>query len=154
MNTRATRGFTLIELMIVVTIIAILASIGYPSYANWIAKTRRSDAQQALLQTAAQMEKFFTECNTYPSTLSGTRSACNEATLVLGTADVTPDGYYQLAIESATAGCALANCFSLTATPVSGKGQDNDGKLRITSLGVKTWDKKNDGSYSVGWNSR
>jgi prepilin-type N-terminal cleavage/methylation domain-containing protein len=58
-------GFTLIELMIVVAIIGILASIAYPSYQESILKSRRADAKGALLGFANAMERHFTETNSY-----------------------------------------------------------------------------------------
>jgi type IV pilus assembly protein PilE len=58
-------GFTLIELMITIVIIAVLASIAYPSYTRYVTQTRRSDAQIAIQQMANRLEKFFGYCNTY-----------------------------------------------------------------------------------------
>jgi len=58
-------GFTLIELMIVVTIIGILAAIAYPSYNNYVTKSRRVDATGDLLELSQYMERFFTENGRY-----------------------------------------------------------------------------------------
>lgn len=54
------RGFTLIELMIVVAIVAILAAIAYPSYTRYIIKTRRTAAEGCLSQYANYMERYYT----------------------------------------------------------------------------------------------
>src|SRR3546814_13633363 len=54
------RGFTLIELMVVVAIIAILASIAYPAYTDYIVKTRRSAGAACLLEQAQFMERYYT----------------------------------------------------------------------------------------------
>jgi type IV pilus assembly protein PilE len=59
------RGFTLIELMIVIAVLAILAAIAYPSYQRHVEKTRRADGQSALLGAAQEMERCFTRNNTY-----------------------------------------------------------------------------------------
>jgi len=59
------KGFTLIELMIVVAIVAILAAVALPSYNNSIDKSRRADAQSALLGFSQAMEQFFTANSTY-----------------------------------------------------------------------------------------
>ncbi len=64
MNEKNT-GFTLIELMIVVAIVGILAGIAYPSYQDSGRKSRRADAEGALLGFANAMERYFTENNTY-----------------------------------------------------------------------------------------
>ena len=69
------RGFTLIELMIVVTLIAIIAAIAIPSYQNQIQKTRRADAQSGLLQAAQAMERCFTRTNTYVGCLTLPRNS-------------------------------------------------------------------------------
>ena len=52
------RGFTLIELMIVVVVVAILAAVAYPSYQNYIRKANRADAHQALLRVQLEQEKW------------------------------------------------------------------------------------------------
>jgi len=62
---RYSRGFTLIEMVIVVVIIGILAMIAIPSYQNSVDQTYRSDAQAALLSLASAMERRYTENNSY-----------------------------------------------------------------------------------------
>jgi type IV pilus assembly protein PilE len=59
------KGFTLIELMVTVAIIAILVAIAYPSYQDSVLKTRRATGQSDLIQVANYMERFFTESGTY-----------------------------------------------------------------------------------------
>ena len=58
---RKHQGFTLIELMIVVAVIGILASIAYPSYREYVAKSRRAEAKTVLLSAQQWMERFYTE---------------------------------------------------------------------------------------------
>lgn len=62
---RATRGFTLVELMIVVAIVGILGSIAYPSYQDYIMRTNRSAAKACLMEHAQFMERFYTTNLTY-----------------------------------------------------------------------------------------
>ena len=53
-------GFTLIELMITVVVIAILASLAYPSYTNYIERSNLAEAKSALMEAASQMERYYT----------------------------------------------------------------------------------------------
>lgn len=64
------RGFTLIELMIVVAIIAILAAIAYPSYTQYVRKARVSDGQSLLTGVAARLERCYTVSSSYDSCIA------------------------------------------------------------------------------------
>jgi type IV pilus assembly protein PilE len=68
----STRGFTLIEVMVVVAILGILASIAYPSYAEYVKRGRRAKAQTALLEAAQYMQRFYAANNRYNYKLDGT----------------------------------------------------------------------------------
>ncbi len=59
------RGFTLIEVMITVAIVAILAAIAYPTYQNHVIKTRRKAAEACLMELAQWMERYYTTNMTY-----------------------------------------------------------------------------------------
>lgn len=143
-------GFTLIELMVTVVILGILVGIAYPSYTKYMVQTRRSDAQIALTQAANQQERFFTECNYYATTLTGTRACgASSAAGVLGISALSPDSHYAITLVAPTASsgsCPITSCYFLEANPngagVTGR-QTNDGRFRINSRGVKTWDKAN-----------
>ncbi|MFT5533737.1 MAG: type IV pilus assembly protein PilE [Burkholderiaceae bacterium] len=68
--TRPTRnGFTLIEMMVTLAVIAILTAIAYPSYVEQVNKSRRAEGKSAILQTAALQERFYTLNNSYSTTL-------------------------------------------------------------------------------------
>lgn len=76
-------GFTLIEVMIVVALIAILSAVAYPSYVSHIAKGRRAECRSGLMQSMQQQERFFTQYNSYTlfangSTTSRTKSFSGE----------------------------------------------------------------------------
>ncbi|MBL8419601.1 MAG: prepilin-type N-terminal cleavage/methylation domain-containing protein [Dechloromonas sp.] len=123
------RGFTLIEVMIVVAILAAIAAIALPSYQESIRKSRRADAKSALMAASQAMEKYFTERQTYVNATLG-----SNATDVYPT--TSPDGFYTLSFSVAS----TASAFSLQAAPTAGKGQTNDkcGTFSINQLGAKS----------------
>lgn len=59
------KGFTLIELMIVVAIIGIISAIAYPSYTSYITRGKRTECRSAIMQTMAQQERYYTQQNAY-----------------------------------------------------------------------------------------
>jgi type IV pilus assembly protein PilE len=153
-------GFTLIELMIVVIIIGVLAGIAYPSYRNYTMQNRRTDARGAMLQIAAQQEKYFTECNRYAATLTGATRSCGTAagnadTVLAFSTSMPAFDYYNAALAPGIVernGATSANCstyacgYSLTFTP---KGiQANDGKMMINARGDRFWDRNNNNNYT------
>ncbi|WP_455366423.1 type IV pilin protein [Kaarinaea lacus] len=135
------RGFTLIELMVVIIVISLLAMVAIPSYKTSVAKARRADAQSSLANFAQAMERHFTENGTYLGA-AGTQGtpADTGAPWIFFTA--TPvDGeikFYNLTIQSASAGS-----YTLRATPTG--AQENDGILELSSTGIERWDRNNDG---------
>ena len=129
---RTARGFTLIELMIVVAVVAVLAPIAFPSYADSVRKSRRGQLKADLMEISQLAERWKTVNNTYV----GFGSPAADCTLGgdLGKSPRTGTAYYTVCIV------ATATTFSLTGTPVSGTGQEKDacGALTITQAGVKT----------------
>lgn len=157
---RTVAGFTLIELMVVVVIVAILAMVAYPSYQAYTVRSRRADAQAALVQAANQQERFFTQCNWYAKNVTGAKACGADSSsgiLGLSTAD-SPDGYYTIAISGGTinaSACGNFNCgYVLTATPKPTSPQKSDGKFRMDSTGRKQWDKSNNDSWCCKWSDR
>jgi len=139
------RGFTLIELMIVVAIVGILAAIAYPSYQSSVEKSRRSDAQAALTAFSAAMERYYTDNgNSY---LGAAASNADTGAPAIFPTEAPLEGstkFYNLTIES-----AARTTYELRATP---KGaQAGDGVLRLFSNGVREWNKDGAGSW-VEWN--
>lgn len=126
------RGVTLIELMVVVVIVGILASIAVPSYRNYVIRTQRTDAMSALLRVQAAQEKFYLQNNTYAS-----NALLDDAPPAGLGISGTENGWYALAITSAD----LSRTYTVTATPVSGGPQASDShcaSFSITSTGAKS----------------
>jgi len=115
------RGFTLIELVIVVAIVAILAAIALPSYLSQLRKGRRSDVEQAMLQAAMLQERFRADCPTYASAFGFT--CATVATLSFASSPYT-SGYYT--VTTTTAAGSESTAYTITATASSGKSQVND----------------------------
>lgn len=122
------QGFTLIELMIAVVIVAILASIAYPSYQNSVRKSRRADGHAALIAVQLAQEKLRSSCRFYAQNL-GAGNACgaNAAGSTIGAAAASPDGYYTIAVSGAT-----ATGYTATATAVGDQANDEAGGVTCT----------------------
>jgi len=94
------RGFTLIELMIVLVVMGILTSVAIPSYRNYMLRAHRVDAKTALLRLAANQEKFFLQNNSY-----ATSSVLGDAPPDgLGMESTTENGYFTLVLTTAANG--------------------------------------------------
>ena len=126
------RGVTLMELMIVIVVIGILASIAVPSYRNYVMRAQRTDAMSALLRVAAAQEKFYLQNNTYAAT-----AELDDAPPAGLGINGTENGWYTLAISSAD----LTQAFTVTATAVAGGAQAADthcASFSLTSTGAKS----------------
>ncbi len=125
-------GVTLIELMIVIVIVGILASIAVPSYRNYVMRAQRTDAMSALLRVAAAQEKFYLQNNTY----AGTALLDDAPPAGLGI-NGTDNGWYTLSVS----GADLTAAFTVTATAIAGGAQGVDthcATFSLTSTGQKT----------------
>jgi type IV pilus assembly protein PilE len=123
------RGFTLIELMIVIVVIGLLAAVAFPSYNDYVRKSRRGDGR-ALLQAAQLAQEKYRLNNTtyYPGgAASGTglgEAEFSGVCVTSGTNCVSQSGYYRLTATTTTADEATG--YTLTAIPVSGSPQTAD----------------------------
>ncbi len=119
-------GFSLVELLVALSILAIITAIALPAYNDSTMKGRRADAQSALVDAASKMEAYFYTNRTYTTDLTdlGYSSASGVD---------TPEGYYTLSVNAPTAACPIASCYELQAT--AGSAQADDGDLTLDSLG-------------------
>ncbi len=131
------KGFSLIELMIVLAVVAILAAISYPSYQESIRKSRRADAQAALQGFAQAMERFYTTNGTYiGAAANGGTTGVPEIFSTKSPIDGA-DIFYNLKIHSAS-----ANTYVVAAEPVN--VQAGDGIQLLKSTGARGWDVDDD----------
>jgi type IV pilus assembly protein PilE len=131
MTSGRARGFSLMELLVVVAIIGILASIAYPAYRKQVMRAQRTDATAALLRVAAAQERYYLQNNAY----AATAAIATAPPSGLGIAG-TDRGYYTLTIESTD----LATAFTAVAVPVAGGPQARDtdcARLTLTEAQVR-----------------
>jgi len=124
----ASRGFTLIELMIAVAILAILAMIAIPTYSNQMIKGRRSAAEAVLLDIAQREQQYLLDARSY---------AYSVATLNT-TTPVNVSAYYTITFLPSPPPVAGPPVFTAVATPIAGTAQAGDVTLTIDNTGAKT----------------
>jgi type IV pilus assembly protein PilE len=133
------RGFSLLELVVTVSIVAILAAIAIPSYQTYTLRSHRTDAKSALLDMASLEERFFSTNNSYSQTPSD-----------LGYAGAVPfnigNGYYQIITLTAVAATPPAGVtngtpatYTITASAIGIQVNDTSClTFTVNSLGQQT----------------
>jgi type IV pilus assembly protein PilE len=137
MNTK--NGFTLIELMIVVAIIAILASIAYPSYVENTRTNKRTTAQSDLLKLSNFLERRFTENNSY-LILNGTSDPISSTACAspVGCTPALDPGIIHDDYNYSFSAAPTATAFVLQATPQNAQTSDKCGTMTYSHTGKKT----------------
>jgi type IV pilus assembly protein PilE len=128
-----TSGFTLIELMMACAVVAILTAIALPSYAMYMKKSRRGDAEATLMDIAQREQQYLLDARAYAPDLA----TLNMAIPV----DVSTYYTIQICQTTTTAPCAAPGgtppAFAVIATPIAGSPQAGDYTLAIDNTGAK-----------------
>jgi type IV pilus assembly protein PilE len=147
MTLKKQKGFTLIELMTVVVIVAILLMVALPSYQQQVRKTRRSLGKAELMEVMARQEQFFLDHRRFASVLTELGYPASPYAIDVDSNDqpaTTPDRIYLIDITT------LSNSFTLFAIPqLSQFGDRLCGTLSLTSIGLKA--ATGSGSQSECW---
>ncbi len=112
------RGFSLIEILIVIAVVAILVSIAVPSYTAFVLRANRTTAMEAVLESSACLERIYSRTGAY---------------VYDGTCKTTPKGYKKLVIKNIDSGQG----YLITAVPKDGQAKDPCYKLRMDHKGRK-----------------
>ena len=138
---KAHRGFTLIELMIVVAVVAILAAVAYPSYQEYLKKGRRASAQTFMMEVANKESQYLLDARNYAVNISdlSTSNALNITT----PSDVSP--YYTVKVDPTAV--TTPPSFTIIATPKGTQTTDAYGTMSLNHEGAKT--RKN--GAEPGW---
>jgi type IV pilus assembly protein PilE len=134
-----TRGFTLIELMITVTIVSVLLAIAIPTYQTSIRKSRRVEARTAVLDAAAREQRYYSVNQAFTNAQGALGYAAAATTTAVSGVSVG-SGYYTITIPNIAAPAANAPAtFSVTATAVGSQLKDTACQtFTVTSTGQQT----------------
>lgn len=125
---QSNKGFTLIELMVTVAILAILAAIAFPSYTRYVTRTHRSEAQALLSEAAAREERYYAQNNAYTSTVADLN--------LRSSTGLSDNGFYQLSISTSD---SSQGGYLLSATPLGTQAKDSEcAVMKLNALGEKT----------------
>ena len=127
-NNKSTFGFTLIELMVAIVVVAILVIVAYPSYQEHLKKGRRAAAQSFLVDMASRQQQYLADSRTYA--VGGSALTALNMTVP---PDVSP--FYSITVQPAAN--ERPPRFTIAATPIAGTQQATDGVLTIAETGTR-----------------
>jgi type IV pilus assembly protein PilE len=136
-NKARSTGFTLIELMIVVSVVAILAAVAIPSYRNYNIRANRSQAAQILLTISNREEQYLLDARAYTDVLGSSGLNIKQDNWSCGgsTSTTCTNSFYTVTVTPAV---GPPPTWSATAVPIAGSYQAPDGTLALSSDGTKT----------------
>ena len=133
------KGFSLVELMVVIAIIGIISAIALPSFDRYMKKGRRADAKVGLSKVADKQERYYLQNNIYGSDTSK---------LGLTNPWISDEGFYSIVVDSG----ADASGFTLTATAQDAQLKDLDCQtMSLSSTGAKTATAGTGGDATTCW---
>ena len=129
----AQAGFTLIELIVVVTILGILSAVALPVYTEYVKRSTRGDAQSVVREAALYMQRFYSANNRYDRSVAGNQPVLPD-NLQHAPAGAANDGdiRYDITIEDLT-----ATTFTIHATPTGSMAGDDCGTFTLTQDGIQ-----------------
>ena len=137
-SNRLRRGFTLVELLVAMAIMAVLSAVAVPLYSSYSQSTYRGEAMSDLLLCAQALERFASENFTYVGADDGAGgidpTICTPLSALRYTFTLT------VAVDD----------FTITATPIAGSVMGSDGPLDFSADGTRRWNKDNSG-WLTGW---
>ena len=124
------RGFTMIEMLIVIVIVSVLLMVGLPAYRKQVIQGNRAEGTGTLLRIMDRQERYY--ANNFPPTYASSLTGLGFPKTTLQ----TENGHYSIAVGNCTGSTDLKSCVKLTATAQG--GQTDDGDLTLNSRGEKT----------------
>lgn len=141
------KGFTLIELMVTMVVVAILASVAWPSYQSYLQRSRRADAQSLMLSIVNKEQQYLLDARQYTDVLGagGLAISLQGWDCTLNSSKTCANSFYDITV---TLNAGPPPSFTVTGTPKAASTQNGDGTMTFVSTGGKT---RIVGGVDKGW---